>query len=79
MLDKMAYRMFSLSPLMINVEYLLTLGCNNVALKWKEEDWIFKDPLHRIMNHAGPIHPIQSEWYIITIWYPNKKIAEGYV
>ena len=56
-----------------------TFGCNNVSLKRQEEYWIFNGPLSRVMNHAGPSHPMQSDWYITTIWHPNQENGEGYV
>ena len=79
MVEKMAYPMLSSSPLMISVENMLIFGYNKVALKWQEEDWIFKDPLSNVMNHASPNLSIQDEWHIITIWHPNQKNVEGCV
>ena len=76
MVDKMAYPTLSLSPLMESVELLLILGCNIVSLKIQKENWISKDPSSSFMS---PNHPIQSEWYIITMWYPNQKNVEFYV
>ena len=79
MVDKMAYSTLSSSPLMKNVEHMLILGCNKVALKWQEEYYISKDPLSHFMNRAGPNNPIQNEWNFITIWHPNQKNAKGYM
>ena len=75
----MAYPTLSSSPLMESEEYILILGCNKVSLKWQGKDWIFKDPLSKVMDHVGPNNSIQNEWHIITIWHPNQKNVEGYV
>ena len=79
MVDRIAYPKLSSSPLMISVECMLIMGCKQVALKWQEKDWIFKDPLSKVMDHVGPNHSIQSEWHITTICHPNQKFVEGYV
>ena len=79
MIGKKAYPILSSSPLMINLEGMMILGCNMISFQWEEEDGISKDSSSKIMNHANPNHSIQDEWHIITTWHPNQKMAEGYV
>ena len=69
--------MLSSSPLMISVEGMLISGCNLISLQWKKEYLAYKDSPSKVMRHVNSNHSIQDEWHIITIWPPNKKIAES--
>ena len=75
LVDKIAYPTFSSSPLRISVEYMLILGCNNISLKWQDEDYTSKDLSSNIMKHVGPNHLIFDELEVTIIWHLINPMA----
>ena len=69
MVDKITYPKLSSSPLRISVEYMLILGCNNIALKWQDEDQTSKDIPSHVIKHASPNQSIYDEFEITIIWH----------